>query len=159
MQAAVLRFLADDVIGERGIRISVVSVQAERVCQAAAQGDFGAITSALAGIDGDASQSAFGKLRYLLVARIHIIGGEVGPETAFPQGEVRARFVVPRVFGLIRGRCLHVDLLFRHHLADHPGVFLEHVAFHHGGFHRVLQFALHQVGEHLHVVSSRTIAA
>ena len=47
------------------------------------------------GIDGNASQSAGGEARNLLVVRVHVEGCKVGLQAAVAEGQMRAYLVVP----------------------------------------------------------------
>ena len=155
-----LRLLAvvRDVVAEGGVGVAVGGLQGQCLGEGCLEGCFGAQAAAAPGIDGDASQSALGKAGDLLVARLHQVGGQVGCESAIPEGEVAAHLVVPTVFRLVVGGLSHFGELFLHaanHLAKAAEAGVGGNSVHHG----VAQLAADQVAEHLYVVTSRAVAA
>ena len=76
-------FFAYHIIGKRGIRVSVVGVQAEGIGHLGTYRCFRSDAPALSRIDRDASQSVFGKAGNLLVARVHIEESRIGLQFSF----------------------------------------------------------------------------
>ncbi len=96
----------------------------------------------------------------MLVAGVHIESGDIGQQTVFPKREVHTCLVIPGIFGLVAGCFTY----FRYLLFD--GVHINHQVYHlqvlvrsDGVYHRIAQYAGNQVGEHLYVVSPRTVSS
>ena len=102
--AIVIGIVSQLVVGEGGVGVSVVGGKTEGVGQLGTDAYFASDATALSGVDGDTAESALRELGNLLVMGVHEESGKVGLQLSVEEGQVRADFVVPRVFGFIKGR-------------------------------------------------------
>ena len=137
------------IISKGGIGISVTGIQTKFFSHAGTKRCFCTITTAFSRIDGNTSQTAFCKLRELLVAGVHIKCCKISPKPTFPQRKMTAHFVVPRIFGFVSSRRFHINLFGRYHLVHHfydgcppCGILPYCRTFFNGIHHRVGQFCL-----------------